>query len=78
MHPPDYRPVCHSGQSPPGGFDKLLRVFSVITMLMTVPQMLNVWLGRDVGGVSIASWSTYLVSACLWFVYGRRKRDKTI
>ena len=75
MHP-DSRPLDHA-QSP-GGFDKLLRAFSVVTMLMTVPQVLSVWFGRDVGGVSLLSWSTYLASACLWFVYGWQKRDKTI
>ena len=24
------------------------------------------------------SWGAYLFSACLWFVYGLQKRDKTI
>jgi uncharacterized protein with PQ loop repeat len=78
MQPPDSRAVNQSGQSPPTGFDKILRALSVITMLMTLPQVLSVWFGRDAGGVSIASWSTYLLSACLWFVYGWRKKDKTI
>jgi uncharacterized protein with PQ loop repeat len=77
MHP-DSRPLDHNPPSPPGGFDKLLRAVSVITMLMTVPQVLNVWFGRNIGGVSLLSWATYLASACLWFVYGWQKRDKTI
>jgi uncharacterized protein with PQ loop repeat len=58
--------------------EKVLRGLSVFTMLMTVPQVLTVWIGRDAGGVSLASWLAYLVSACLWFVYGFQKRDKTI
>jgi uncharacterized protein with PQ loop repeat len=33
---------------------------------------------RDAGGVSLISWVSYLISACLWFVYGLQKRDKTI
>jgi uncharacterized protein with PQ loop repeat len=61
-----------------GRFDKVLRVFSVVTMLMTVPQVVAVWIEHEVGGVSVLSWGTYLVSACLWLVYGIRKRDKTI
>ena len=40
--------------------------------------MLTVWVGREVGGVSLVSWSAYLVSACLWFVYGLKKGDRTI
>ena len=64
--------------SPPSGLEKFLRLLSVVTMLMTVPQVLTVWVGRDAGGVSLLSWGAYLFSACLWFVYGVRKRDKTI
>ena len=64
--------------SPPSGLEKFLRVLSVVTMLMTVPQVLSVWVGRDASGVSLLSWGAYLFSACLWFVYGIQKRDKTI
>jgi uncharacterized protein with PQ loop repeat len=64
--------------APAGALEKVLRGLSVFTMLMTVPQVLAVWIGRDAGGVSLISWLAYLVAACLWFVYGLRKRDKTI
>ena len=47
-------------------------------MLMTMPQVIAVWVDRNVGEVSLLSWSAYLFSACLWFVYGIQKRDKTI
>jgi uncharacterized protein with PQ loop repeat len=60
------------------GLEKVLRGLSVFTMLMTVPQVLTIWVSRDAGGVSLISWVSYLVSACLWFVYGVQKRDKTI
>ncbi len=67
-----------SQETPPTALEKFLRVFSVVTMLMTVPQVLTVWVGREAAGVSLLSWSAYLCSACLWFVYGVQKRDKTI
>ena len=51
---------------------------SVFTMLMTVPQVGAIWIGRDAHNVSLLSWGAYLVSACLWLVYGLRKRDRTI
>ena len=66
------------GTPVPSGLEKFLRVLSVVTMLMTVPQGLAVWVGRDAGGVSLLSWAAYLFSACLWLVYGIQKRDKTI
>jgi uncharacterized protein with PQ loop repeat len=62
----------------PTGLEKTLRMLSVVTMLMTVPQVLAVWTGDSAAGVSVVSWGAYLVSACLWFVYGVRKNDKTI
>ena len=67
-----------SGAPAPSALEKFLRALSVVTMLMTVPQVLTVWVGRDAGGVSLLSWAAYLFSACLWFVYGIQKRDKTI
>ncbi|TAK51601.1 MAG: hypothetical protein EPO27_02570 [Betaproteobacteria bacterium] len=67
-----------SGPPPVSGLEKVLRGLSVFTMLMTVPQVLAVWVGGDAGGVSLVSWVSYLVAACLWFVYGLQKRDKTI
>ena len=77
--PPDCAAVNQPPHAPPvEGLEKLLRVFSVVTMFMTVPQVLSIWVGGQAGGVSLASWATYLLSACLWFVYGVQKRDKTI
>ena len=57
---------------------RILGGMSVFTMLMTVPQVLAIWVGRDAHNVSLLSWAAYLLSACLWFVYGMRKGDKTI
>ena len=64
--------------SPPSGLEKFLRVLSVVTMLMTVPQVFSIWAGGNAAGVSLLSWGAYLFSACLWFVYGIQKHDKTI
>ena len=40
----------------------LLGGMSVFTMIMTVPQVLAIWVGHQAAGVSILSWSAYLVS----------------
>jgi uncharacterized protein with PQ loop repeat len=60
------------------GIDRLLYALSVITILMTIPQVLSIWLHRTAVGVSVSTWSTYLVSACVWLVHGIRKRDPAI
>jgi uncharacterized protein with PQ loop repeat len=72
---------CVTGPQSPqpvSGLEKILRGLSVFTMLMTIPQVLTIWIGRDAGGVSLVSWVSYLFSACLWFVDGMQKHDKTI
>jgi uncharacterized protein with PQ loop repeat len=79
MLPADGACVARPQSSPPASvLEKVLRGLSVFTMLMTVPQVLTIWVGRDAGGISLVSWVSYLVAACLWFVYGIQKRDKTI
>jgi uncharacterized protein with PQ loop repeat len=70
-----------TGAHPPHHKDLLERslpVLSIFTMLMTVPQVWTIWAQGDARGVSLLSWGAYLLSACLWFFYGLRKRDKTI
>ncbi len=57
---------------------RLIGSLSVFTMLMTIPQVLTIWLGHQAAGVSLLSWSAYLVSAILWFWYGLQKRDRNI
>ena len=54
---------------------RVLGGMSVFTMLMTVPQVWTIWVNHQAAGVSIPSWSAYLVSAALWFWYGLRKGD---
>lgn len=77
MSPDGCPPGPQSSATEPTRLEKVLRVFSLVTMAMTVPQALATWRG-DASGVSLLSWSTYLVSACLWLVYGLRKHDRTI
>jgi uncharacterized protein with PQ loop repeat len=57
---------------------RLLGAMSVFTLVMTVPQILTIWLGRQAAGVSLLSWSAYWVSALAWFWYGVQKRDRNI
>jgi uncharacterized protein with PQ loop repeat len=68
--------------APPSGANTVLRRLlggmSVFTLIMTVPQVLTIWIGHQAAGVSILSWSAYLASALLWFWYGIQKRDKNI
>ena len=57
---------------------RLLGGMSIFTLLMTIPQVLTIWVGRQAAGVSVFTWSAYLFSAILWFWFGLQKRDKNI
>ena len=59
-------------------FSRVLGGMSIFTMLMTVPQVFTIWVGHQAAGVSVVSWSAYLLSAVLWFWYGLQKRDRNI
>ncbi len=57
---------------------RLLGGMSIFTLLMTVPQVITIWVGHQAAGVSVWSWGAYLLSAILWFWYGVRRSDKNI
>ena len=62
MLPADCAAVTAAPGTPaPRALEKFLRVLSVVTMLMTVPQVVVVWVGQDAGGVSLLSWAAYLI-----------------
>jgi len=57
---------------------RLLGSMSAFTLVMSVPQVLAIWMSRQAAGVSVLSWAAYLASALLWFWYGLRKPDRNI
>ena len=61
-----------------GAIHRLLGSLSIFTMLMMIPQVLTIWVGHRAAGVSMLSWTGYLVSAVVWLWYGLQKRDKNI
>ena len=77
MAPDPITPV-DDGEQSKTIMSRLLGGMSVFTMLMTIPQVLTIWVGHQAAGVSVVSWSAYLLSAILWFWYGLQKRDKNI
>jgi len=71
-------PWSHAHTLPAGTLKRLLGGLSIFTMLMTIPQVLTIWITHRAAGVSVISWSAYLVSALAWFWYGLQRRDKNI
>ena len=75
--PPNPTPAVHAVPTP-GLMKRLLGSMSIFTMVMTVSQVINIWVRHRAAGISMLSWSAYLVSAGVWLWYGLQKRDKNI
>jgi uncharacterized protein with PQ loop repeat len=75
---PDPVGIVKDGSRPDALLSRVLGGMSIFTMLMTLPQVLTIWVGQQAAGVSVLSWSAYLLSALLWFWYGVQKRDRNI
>lgn len=75
---PDPAASVKEGSRSDAPFGRVLGGMSIFTLLMTVPQVLTIWVSQEAGGVSVVSWSAYLLSAILWFWYGVQKRDRNI
>ena len=57
---------------------RVLGSLSIFTMVMTVPEVLKIWVSHQASGISMLSWCAYLVSAGVWLWYGLQKHDKNI
>ena len=77
MAPSPASPGAHASLSD-AVLRRVLGAMSVFTIVMTLPQIWTIWVGHQATGVSVLSWSAYLVSALLWFWHGLRKRDRNI
>ena len=75
---PDPRTPPGPAARPDTLLSSLLGGMSVFTLLMTIPQVLTIWVGHQAAGVSVLSWSAYFLSAMLWFWYGLQKKDRNI
>jgi len=59
-------------------FDNAMYVVALATPLLTVPQLLVVWLEHKTAGVSLVTWVAYTVASGIWLVYGLVKGQKPI
>jgi len=76
--PPDPTTPSMRTLPPQGLINRLLGGLSIFTMVMTVPQVLAIWVGHRAAGISMLSWGAYLVSAAFWLWHGLVNRDKNI
>ena len=83
-----HQSLHRKGDIPPGkhskrfvtGVDVALFVYimSTLSLIFTTDQVRIIWIGHNVDGVSVLSWSFYTLSAVVWSFYGYIHKDKII
>lgn len=58
--------------------DKAIYAVGAFSLLMTLPQLMKIWIEKNASGVSAVSWSAYLLVTVFWLFYGLIHREKPI
>lgn len=58
--------------------DKLIYVVGIIGPIMTIPQILKIWVDKNAAGISIITWLTYAIISVFWLLYGIMHKEKPI
>jgi len=51
---------------------------SFVEPLTTIPQLYSIWINKQTAGVSILTWSGFLLAALVWLIYGINQKDKAL
>lgn len=49
-----------------------------LSLLLTIPQVYDVWVLKHVDGISLITWSMWTVSSFFWFMYGAIHKAKAV
>lgn len=58
--------------------DRTMYVIGIGAPLVLIPQIAEVWVDRNVGGISIFTWSAFAVINVFWLVYGSLHKEKPL
>ncbi len=57
--------------------DHLIYLFAFAGPIMTIPQIYDIWIKRDMT-VNIITWTGYVIINMVWLAYGSIHKDKPI
>ena len=58
--------------------DKAIFFVGIVGPIMTIPQILQIWMNHLVSGVSVVTWSAYIFTGAFWLIYGILHNEKPI
>ena len=59
-------------------FDRLTYVTGILLPILTIPQAYSVLVDKSTDGVSLVTWSFYLLSSTLFAIYGIVHKEKLL
>ena len=59
--------------------DRLVNVIAVVGPLTSLPQIVEIWfIDKSAAGVSLVTWSLFLLMAAIWLLYGIAHKSRPI
>jgi uncharacterized protein with PQ loop repeat len=58
--------------------DKAVYAVGALGPLLTVPQLIKIWIDKNAAGVSVVSWSGFILYGFFWLAYGIMHKEKPI
>jgi|SRR3989344_972802 len=58
--------------------DHVMFIIALVAPIMTIPQLLEIWVNRKVAGVAVATWAAYTFVSFMWLWYGIVHKEKPV
>ena len=58
--------------------DAIIYPMAIVSPIMTIPQISDIWMHRNVAGLSLLTWGSYAVVSTFWLAYGIHHKEKPI
>lgn len=59
-------------------FDRLAIAVGIFTSIFNLPQLVQVWFGNNIEGVSFASWLGFTLTSLFWLCYAILHRERIL
>ena len=73
------RAIAHGLEPHQAAIDRLVNVIAVVGPLTSLPQIVEIWfIDKSAAGVSLVTWSLFLLMAMIWLLYGLAHKSRPI
>jgi len=59
-----------------GKFDQIIVILGIVNVVATIPQLLDIWTNKSGAGVSIITWTYYVVFTAILLIYSFKIKSK--